>query len=284
MIIQVENLNHIYNKNQPNQTYALQEVNLELDSKDFIGIIGHTGSGKSTLVQHLNGLIKPSSGRVLVDGIDINNSSPGSKAARSKIGLVFQYPEHQLFEETIYQDIAFGPKNQGLSGDGLDIRVKSAMKSVGLDDKLAGKSPFEVSGGQRRRVAIAGVIAMEPEILILDEPTAGLDPMGRDEILDYIRGLHESGIGIIFISHSMEDIASLSTKIIVMDSGRVHQVASPREVFKGQEDLEALSLGVPQITDFMTRLNKKHPQIKTDILTVEEAREEILRVLGGKDA
>lgn len=284
MIIQVENLNHIYNKNQPNQTYALQDINLELDSKDFIGIIGHTGSGKSTLVQHLNGLIKPSSGRVLVDGVDINESSPRAKETRSKIGLVFQYPEHQLFEETIYQDIGFGPKNQGLTGQDLDKRIRTAMASVGLDDDLASKSPFEVSGGQRRRAAIAGVIAMEPEILILDEPTAGLDPVGRDEILDYIRGLHESGTGIIFISHSMEDIASLSTQIIVMDSGRVHQVASPREVFKGQENLEALSLGVPQITNFMTKLSKKYPQIRTDILTVEEAREEILRVLGGKNA
>lgn len=284
MIIELNDLSHIYNMKQINELYALKDINLSISSDSFTGIIGHTGSGKSTLVQHLNGLLKPSMGKVLVDGIDINEKTETAKKKRQQIGLVFQYPEHQLFEETIFQDISFGPKNQGLKGDELKSRVEESMLNVGLDLDMGEKSPFEVSGGQRRRVAIAGVIAMKPEILILDEPTAGLDPKGRDEILSYISSLHEKGVGIIFISHSMEDTARLCDDIIVMDKGKLIKKAEPREIFSNQEELTSLGLDIPQITQFMIELSKKYPEIRTDILNVEEAREEINRVLGGRNA
>lgn len=284
MIIELKDLSHIYNMNQINELYALKDINLTISSDNFTGIIGHTGSGKSTLVQHLNGLLKPSKGKVIVDGVDINEKTEDAKKKKQKIGLVFQYPEHQLFEETIFQDIAFGPKNQGLEGDELKNRVEESMVNVGLDLDMKEKSPFEVSGGQRRRVAIAGVIAMKPEILILDEPTAGLDPKGRDEILSYIKCLHENGVGIIFISHSMEDTARLCDEIIVMDKGKLIKKAEPREIFSNQEKLTSLGLDLPQITQFMIELSKKYPEIRTDILNVEEARQEINRVIGGGHA
>lgn len=284
MILKVENLSHIYNQNSPGEVRALTDVNLTFDSKDFVGIVGHTGSGKSTLVQHLNGLIKPTSGRVLIDGVDIGKDTDHSRKARQKIGLVFQYPEHQLFEETIYKDIAFGPKNQGLTKEEVEKRVYEAMDKVGLDKDLEDKSPFELSGGQRRRVAIAGVIAMEPDFLILDEPTAGLDPQGREEILSYVDRLNKSGTGIIFISHSMEDMASHASRLVVMDHGRVYKTGSVREIFALGDELEDLGLDQPQITRLMTMLGKKYPDIKKDILTVEEARKEVERVLGGKNA
>lgn len=284
MIIELKDLSHIYNMNQINELYALKDINLTISSDNFTGIIGHTGSGKSTLVQHLNGLLKPNKGKVIVNGVDINEKSDNAKKEKQKIGLVFQYPEHQLFEETIFQDIAFGPKNQGLQGDELKNRVEESMLNVGLDLDMKEKSPFEVSGGQRRRVAIAGVIAMKPEILILDEPTAGLDPKGRDEILSYIKCLHEKGVGIIFISHSMEDTARLCDEIIVMDKGQLIKKAEPREIFSNQEKLTSLGLDLPQITQFMIELSKKYPEIRTDILDVDEAREEINRVIGGGNA
>ena len=284
MIIELKDLSHIYNMNQINELYALKDINLTISSDNFTGIIGHTGSGKSTLVQHLNGLLKPNKGKVIVNGVDINEKSDNAKKEKQKIGLVFQYPEHQLFEETIFQDIAFGPKNQGLQGDELKNRVDESMLNVGLDLDMKEKSPFEVSGGQRRRVAIAGVIAMKPEILILDEPTAGLDPKGRDEILSYIKCLHEKGVGIIFISHSMEDTARLCDEIIVMDKGQLIKKAEPREIFSNQEKLTSLGLDLPQITQFMIELSKKYPEIRTDILDVDEAREEINRVIGGGNA
>ena len=284
MIIELKDLSHIYNMNQINELYALKDINLTISSDNFTGIIGHTGSGKSTLVQHLNGLLKPSKGKVIVNGVDINEKSDNAKKEKQKIGLVFQYPEHQLFEETIFQDIAFGPKNQGLQGDELKNRVDESMLNVGLDLDMKEKSPFEVSGGQRRRVAIAGVIAMKPEILILDEPTAGLDPKGRDEISSYIKCLHEKGVGIIFISHSMEDTARLCDEIIVMDKGQLIKKAEPREIFSNQEKLTSLGLDLPQITQFMIELSKKYPEIRTDILDVDEAREEINRVIGGGNA
>lgn len=281
MIIEVKNVSHIFNKNQFNESYGLRDINLRIGSDSFTGIIGHTGSGKSTLVQHLNGLLEPSSGQVLLDGIDINTKTQEAKQARSKVGLVFQYPEHQLFEETIYQDISFGPKNQGLSGEDLDLRVEEAMESVGLSLDLKDKSPFEVSGGQRRRVAIAGVIAMKPEILILDEPTAGLDPRGRDEILSYLKKLHENGTGIVLISHSMEDVARYCTDVIVMDSSKLIYQGEPRAVFSHKDELQKLGLDIPEISLFMHKLKVKYPDLRTDILTVEEAKEEIIRIKRG---
>ncbi|RKD34144.1 energy-coupling factor transporter ATPase [Thermohalobacter berrensis] len=283
MIIKVEGLTHIYNPNSPFETKALDNVNLEIAKGEFVGLIGHTGSGKSTLIQHLNGLIKPTSGKVIIDGVDISAEGANLKDIRQKVGLVFQYPEHQLFEETIYKDVAFGPINLGLSEEEVDKRVKEAIELVGLNyDKIKNRSPFELSGGQKRRVAIAGVLAMEPEVLILDEPTAGLDPKGRDEILKQIKKLHQDfNMTIILVSHSMEDIARLVDKIIVMHKGRVSIVGKPKDVFKKADELEELGLGVPQVTYFMRELKKRGKKVRDDIITVEDAKEEILRLLRG---
>lgn len=281
MIIKLNNLNYIYNSGNPFEKKALDNVNLEIKEGDFIGLIGHTGSGKSTMVQHLNGLMKPTTGQIIVDGIDITQKDANLKEVRQKVGLVFQYPEHQLFEETIYKDIAFGPKNLGLSDEEIHIRVKNSMELVGLDfEYLKDRSPFELSGGQKRRVAIAGVIAMKPKVLVLDEPTAGLDPRGRDEILGEIQKLYEKeGITIVLVSHSMEDVAKLVNRIVVMHRGRVAMDDETREVFKRAEELEKLGLGVPQITSFMKRFKEKGNDIRDDILTVEEAKKEILSYL-----
>ncbi|MBU5438613.1 energy-coupling factor transporter ATPase [Tissierella sp. MSJ-40] len=281
MIIKLNNLNYIYNSGNPFEKKALDNVNLEIKEGDFIGLIGHTGSGKSTMVQHLNGLMKPTTGQIIVDGIDITQKDANLKEVRQKVGLVFQYPEHQLFEETIYKDIAFGPKNLGLSDEEIHIRVKNSMELVGLDfEYLKDRSPFELSGGQKRRVAIAGVIAMKPKVLVLDEPTAGLDPRGRDEILGEIQKLYEKeGITIVLVSHSMEDVAKLVNRIVVMHRGRVAMDDETREVFKRAEELEKLGLGVPQITRFMKHFKEKGNDIRDDILTVEEAKEEILSYL-----
>ena len=269
------------NSGNPFEKKALDNVNLEIKEGDFIGLIGHTGSGKSTMVQHLNGLMKPTTGQIIVDGIDITQKDANLKEVRQKVGLVFQYPEHQLFEETIYKDIAFGPKNLGLSDEEIHIRVKNSMELVGLDfEYLKDRSPFELSGGQKRRVAIAGVIAMKPKVLVLDEPTAGLDPRGRDEILGEIQKLYEKeGITIVLVSHSMEDVAKLVNRIVVMHRGRVAMDDETREVFKRAEELEKLGLGVPQITSFMKHFKEKGNDIRDDILTVEEAKEEILSYL-----
>ena len=284
MIMEIKDLKYIYNPNTPFEKRALDGINVEIDEGEFIGLIGHTGSGKSTLVQHLNGLMKASSGKIIIDGQDISDKEVDMREIRQKVGLVFQYPEHQLFEETIYKDIAFGPKNLGLSEEDIEIRVRESMDLVGLDyESLKDRSPFELSGGQKRRVAIAGVIAMKPKILILDEPTAGLDPKGRDEILGEIKKLYEKGnITIILVSHSMEDIAKLANRILVMHQGKITMDDTTVEVFKRAEDLKALGLGVPQITEFMKQFHDKGNDVKETVLTVEEGRDEILRYLRSK--
>jgi energy-coupling factor transport system ATP-binding protein len=284
MSIIIESLTHIYNPSSPFETVALDNINVEIKSGEFIGLIGHTGSGKSTLTQHLNGLLKPTSGKIIINGFDITKKDVKLKEIRQKVGLVFQYPEHQLFEETIYKDIAFGPINLGLSEDEVDHRVRSSMELVGLDfDAVKDRSPFELSGGQRRRVAIAGVVAMRPEVLILDEPTAGLDPKGRDEILDQIKILHEKyNMTIILVSHSMEDIARLVDRIIVMHRGAVALTGEPREVFKNVELLENIGLAVPQITYLMKKLKELGKPVRDDVLTIEEAKIEIQNWLRSK--
>lgn len=284
MIIKLENVNYVYNPNTPFEQKALDNINLTINEKDFIGLIGHTGSGKSTLVQHLNGLIKPTSGRVIVDGIDTKAANGDLLKVRQKVGLVFQYPEHQLFEETIYKDIAFGPSNLGLDEDEIYNRVKTAMELVGLDfEKLKDRSPFELSGGQKRRVAIAGVLAMEPKVLVLDEPTAGLDPRGRDEILGRIKKLYEEkNITIILVSHSMEDIAKLVNRIVVMHRGRIVMDGETKEVFKQVEKLEQIGLGIPQITSFMRKFKEKGNPVDDTVVTVEEAKRELIRFLRSK--
>lgn len=281
MIIKIDNLNYIYGPNTPFEIKALDNINLEIEEGDFIGLIGHTGSGKSTLVQHLNGLMKPTSGDIFVDGVNIVKKDANLKILRQKVGLVFQYPEHQLFEETIYKDIAFGPKNLGLDKEEIHLRVKEAMEAVGLDyEDLKDRSPFELSGGQKRRVAIAGVIAMKPKVLVLDEPTAGLDPHGRDEILGEVQQLFKNGgITIILVSHSMEDVAKMVDRILVMHNGKVVMDGPTREVFKRADELESLGLGIPQITSFMRSFKAKGNDVKDDILTVEEAKEEIMNYL-----
>lgn len=285
MIIKINGLNHIYNANTPFESKALDNINLEIEQGDFIGLIGHTGSGKSTLIQHLNGLLKADSGTIEVCGIDITKKKVKLKEVRQKVGLVFQYPEHQLFEETIYRDIAFGPNNLGLQEEEIEERVKEAMELVGLDfQKMKDRSPFDLSGGQKRRVAIAGVLAMKPEVLILDEPTAGLDPKGREEILGQINDLYiKNNMTIILVSHSMEDIAKLVNKIIVMHKGKMRLFDTPIEIFKNVELLEDFGLGVPQITSLMHELKKKDEDINTDIFTVDAAKEEILKYLRRND-
>ncbi len=284
MIMKIQNLNYIYNPNTPFEKHALNNINLEINQGEFIGLIGHTGSGKSTLVQHLNGLMKPTSGDIIVEGINITEKGANLKQVRQKVGLVFQYPEHQLFEETIYKDIAFGPKNLGLSEEEVNVRVKESMELVGLDfEELKDRSPFELSGGQKRRVAIAGVIAMKPNILVLDEPTAGLDPSGRDEILGEVQKLYEKeGITIILVSHSMEDVAKLVDRILVMHRGKLVIDDTTREVFKRSDELEKMGLGVPQITKFMKEFKYRGNNVRDDILTVDEAKDEILRYLRRK--
>lgn len=284
MIMKINNLNYIYNPNTPFEKKALNDVSIEINEGEFIGLIGHTGSGKSTLVQHLNGLMKATSGNIIIEGIDITEKSANLKLIRQKVGLVFQYPEHQLFEETIFKDIAFGPKNLGLNEEEILDRVKESMELVGLDfETLKDRSPFELSGGQKRRVAIAGVIAMKPKILVLDEPTAGLDPRGRDEILGEIQKLYEKeGITIILVSHSMEDVAKLVNRILVMHRGKIVMDDRTREVFRRADELEKLGLGVPQITKFMKNFKELGNDVKDTILTVDEAKEEIIRYLRRK--
>jgi len=284
MSVEIKNLNHIYSQGSHFEFQALKNIELKIDDGDFVGIIGHTGSGKSTLIQHLNGILSPTSGTVVIDGADIfAQSKKDLISLRQRVGLVFQYPEHQLFEETVYQDVAFGPKNQGFDEHEIDQRIKSAIEMVGLEfEGVKDKSPFELSGGQMRRVAIAGVLAMEPTVLILDEPTAGLDPRGRDEILDQIRKLHEEkGITVILVSHSMEDIGKLVNRIIVMNSGEVVYYDVPKNVFTEIETLEKIGLAVPEVTYLMKRLKACYPEIREDVFTVEAAKAEILRIIRG---
>ncbi len=284
MSIKIKDLTYIYNPNSPFETKALDNVNLELNRGEFIGLIGHTGSGKSTLVQHLNGLIKPTRGDISIGGLKISNSTVKLVEVRKKVGLVFQYPEHQLFEETIYKDIAFGPANLGLGEEDIRARVKEAMELVQLPyEEFKEKSPFELSGGQKRRVAIAGVLAMKPEILILDEPAAGLDPRSRDEILEQIKTMHERrGITIILVSHSMEDIARFVDRIVVMQRGKIALIGEAKEIFKQADKLKSMGLDVPQITHLINKLRERGINLREDVFTVEEAKEEILQWIRGR--
>ena len=282
MSIVIEHLNYVYMAGGPYETKALSDVNLTIHDGEFIGLIGHTGSGKSTLVQHLNGLIMPTSGRVLVDGMDLADKASDRRAVRQRVGLVFQYPENQLFEETVEKDIAFGPKNLGLGEEEIARRVKDAMRRVALDyDKLHDRSVFELSGGQMRRVAIAGVLAMEPQVLVLDEPCAGLDPRGREEILGLIKKLHdEAGTTIVMVSHSMDDVASLAERVIVMNHGEVVMDGAPRDVFSCGEELRGMGLDVPQAVQLAAKLRDRGFDIPQGVYRVEEIREAILAIAG----
>ena len=259
---------------------ALKDINLVIPDGQFIGLIGHTGSGKSTLVQHLNGLLAPTSGNVYYNGADIHEKDFDKKQLRSKVGLVFQYPEHQLFEIEVFSDVCFGPKNLGLDKKEVELRAYAALKQVGIEDEYFYQSPFDLSGGQKRRVAIAGVLAMKPEVLILDEPTAGLDPKGRDEILDQIARLRkETGITVILVSHSMEDVAKYVDRIIVMNQGQIMFDDAPKVVFRHYKELEAVGLAAPQVTYIMQALKEKGLEVDTDITTIEEAKTAILKAL-----
>ena len=280
MAIILDHVSHVYEEGTAMEVAALKDVSLVIPDGQFIGLIGHTGSGKSTLVQHLNGLMKPTSGSIYYNGADINEDGFNKKELRSKVGLVFQYPEHQLFEIDVFTDVCFGPKNMGLNEKEVQLRAYAALKQVGLEDDYFYQSPFDLSGGQKRRVAIAGVLAMKPEVLILDEPTAGLDPKGRDEILDQIASLREeTGITVILVSHSMEDVAKYVDRIIVMNQGSVMYDDEPREVFKHYKELEAVGLAAPQVTYIMQELKKKGLPVNTDVITIDEAKDEIMKVL-----
>ena len=279
MSIEVKNLTHTYSAGSALQQTAIRDVNLTIEEGEFVAIVGHTGSGKSTLVQHLNGLLKPTSGQVLVDGEDMNGEGVNKRLIRQKVGLVFQYPEYQLFEETVAKDIAFGPKNQGLSAEEIDRRVRKAMARVQLDyDKYAERSPFELSGGQMRRVAIAGVLAMEPRYLILDEPAAGLDPKGRDRILGMVKDLHEAGVTVVMVSHSMDDCARLASRMIVMSKGTVVASDTPRNLFAQPEMMASVGLGVPEAAKLCAMLREKGLNLPNDLYTQEELQEHILRL------
>ena len=282
-MIELKNVNYVYNPNTPFEQKALDDININIGNREFIGLIGHTGSGKSTLVQHLNALMLPTSGDILLEGKSIVEKGVKLRSVRQKVGLDFQYPEYQLFEETIYKDIAFGPRNLDLSDKEIDARVRESMEKVGLDfERFKERSPFELSGGQKRRVAIAGVLAMKPDVLILDEPTAGLDPYGRDEILNEISELYRnSEITVILVSHSMEDVAKMVDRLLVMNEGKIVMDGPTREVFSRSKELEEIGLGIPQITQFMREYKARGHEVKEDILTVEEAKIEILRYLRG---
>ena len=288
MSIVIEHLNYVYMSGGPYETHALSDVNLTISDGEFIGLIGHTGSGKSTLVQHLNGLLMPTSGRILVDGLDLADKATDRRAIRQRVGLVFQYPENQLFEETVEKDIAFGPKNLGLSEEEIARRVKDAMRRVALNyDTLHERSVFELSGGQMRRVAIAGVLAMEPQVLVLDEPCAGLDPRGREEILGLIRDLHrEAGTTIVMVSHSMDDVASLAERVIVMNHGEVVMDGTPKDVFSCGEELRGMGLDVPQAVELAAKLREKGFDIPEGVYLVEEVKAAIEKILqkGGRHA
>lgn len=278
MSIKVENLSYIYMPGSPFEKLALESINLTIEDKEFVGIIGHTGSGKSTLIQHFNGLLKPSSGKVQINGIEVSGKE--LKQLRKQVGLVFQYPEHQLFEETVFKDISFGLQRLSLLDDEIDERVRKAIEWVGLKADILNKSPFELSGGQKRRVAIAGVLAMNPKILILDEPTAGLDPRGKNEIFKFISDLHKNlGITVILVSHSMEDIARLAERVIVINKGKIAMDGRPKEIFNDTDKLESVGLSAPQITLLMKRLKKIIPEINDSIFTVDEAKMELSKHL-----
>lgn len=276
-MIKVEHVNHIYGEGTAFEQYALKDVNFTIEDGEFIGLIGHTGSGKSTLIQHLNGLLKASSGTISYNGENIDREGYDKKLLRSKVGLVFQYPEHQLFEIDVFTDVCFGPKNLGLSKEEVELRAKEALRQVGMDERFYNQSPFELSGGQKRRVAIAGVLAMKPEVLILDEPTAGLDPKGRDEILEEISLLHrQNKMTIILVSHSMEDMAKYAQRLLVMNHGELVFDGKPKEVFLHYKELEKMGLAAPQITYIVHELQESGVEIGSDLTTVKEAKEAIL--------
>ncbi len=284
MAIELKDVSYVYSGGTTQEIHALDHVNLTIPEGQFIGLIGHTGSGKSTLTQHLNGLLKATSGDILFHGESIYAEGFSMKGLRSKVGLVFQYPEHQLFETDVFSDVCFGPKNLGWDHDTIQKKAREALNLVGLDESYDKLSPFELSGGQKRRVAIAGVLAMEPEVLILDEPTAGLDPRGRDEILDQIARLHrEKKITVILVSHSMEDVAKYVDRIIVMNHGKVAFDDVPKGVFRHKDELEAMGLAAPQITYIVHALHEKGFPISEDITTLEEAKQAILTILNSKE-
>lgn len=282
-VIRTENLTYTYSQGTPFEKTAVKNVNIEIEEGELVGIIGHTGSGKSTLIQHLNGLIKPTSGKIFIDGVDIHDKDIKLRDVRFKVGLVFQYPEYQIFEETVYKDIAFGPTNMGLDEGEIDKRVRETAKLVGIDDSLLNKSPFELSGGQKRRVAIAGVMAMRPKVLILDEPTAGLDPRGREMILGQIKHYHEeTGSTVLLVSHSMEDVARFAQKILVMNKGEVFCYDTPPAVFARADEIAAIGLSVPQITKVFSMLRSRGIDIKGDVYTIEFAMKTINEYLAAK--
>lgn len=280
--LQTENLTYIYGAGTPFKITALDNINTNIEKGDFVAIIGHTGSGKSTLVQHLNGLLKPTDGKIFLDGENIHQSKSKLFDTRFRVGLCFQYPEYQLFESTVYKDIAFGPTNMGLSVTEIDERVRKAAKYVGIPDEMLLKSPFDLSGGEKRRVAIAGVISMEPEILILDEPTSGLDPMGREQILDLIKNYRETtGNTVIIVSHSMDDVARFATKVIVMNDAKVDLTGTVDEIFENSSHLQEIGLSVPQITEVFIKLREKGYPVSEKVYTVEQGYNELKRLFEG---
>ena len=283
-MIEIKNLNYIYQQGMPGEKQALKDISLTIQTGDFAALIGHTGSGKSTLIQHLNALIKPTSGEIIIDGIPICDPKTDLKAIRRMVGLVFQYPEYQLFEETVYRDIAFGPTNMQLSEEEIRERVYEAAELVGLPEKLLEESPFELSGGQKRRAAIAGVLSMRPRVLILDEPTAGLDPRGRDQLLNQLMTLHEKNpdMTVLLVSHSMEDVARVAEHVFVLEHGRVTLSGTVPEVFSKAEQLKKIGLSVPQITELFLRLNQQGAELPDDIYTVPAAAEAIQKRIGGR--
>ena len=280
-VIEVKNLTFKYSAGMPDEKTAVNDVSATFERGEFIGIIGATGSGKSTFIQQLNGLLKPTSGQVLIDGVDIWESKQTLRECRFKVGLVFQYPEYQLFEETVYKDVAFGPTNMGLSEGEIDERVRSSCRFVGLGDEVLSRSPFELSGGQKRRVAIAGVLAMDPEVLILDEPTAGLDPAGCDEILDEIAAYHKKrGGAVLLVSHSMDDVARLADRVLVLDNGAVFDFDTMERVFKRSEELEKLGLSIPAVTSVMLELKRLGHDVDAGVYTLEDGARSLLGALG----
>ena len=280
MGMRLEHINYIYSADTAFRKHALKDINLEINDGEFIGLIGHTGSGKSTLIQHLNGILKATEGKIYFNDQDIYDSKFRMRGLRARVGLVFQYPEHQLFEISVLKDVCFGPKNLGLSDEEAEKRAKEALAMVGMSEKDYDKSPFDLSGGQKRRVAIAGVLAMQPQILVLDEPTAGLDPKGRNDILDQIEKLHKmTGITVILVSHSMEDVAKYVDRIIVMNKGEVFMDGTPKMVFERSAELEAVGLAAPQVTYVMRSLQEIYPDLTSTATTVEEAKNDILRYM-----
>lgn len=282
MSLELKHVSHIYQEGSKKESYALRDICLNVNEGEFLGIAGHTGSGKSTLIQHFNGLLKPTSGEVIVDGVDINRKEfkKELKKLRMQVGIVFQYPEYQLFEETVERDIAFGPRNLGLSDTEVQHRVAEAMDLLKLSKKLRKKSPFDLSGGQKRKIAIAGVLAMQPKYLILDEPTAGLDPKGREEFLELIADLHRKGMTVVMVSHSMDDIARYAQRMIVLEHGQIRLEGTPQAVFSQADVLEQIGLGVPTLTKLLLTLKAKGWDVRTDLFHPEEVKQEILRVLG----